>query len=292
VPTTRPQSSPFVRVRAGFSLVELLVVIVIIGIVVAIVVPVAMGARRSAARMREASGARSLMVAWTSYATDERGFVLPGYRSGLDARDENGAAIPPEAYGGDVEVRRRWPWRLAPWLGDDLRRLYTGENAATLERLQAGDRQRFYYFASLYPSMGLNSTWVGGDEARFPVDEALPNGAPNPFFGMSLLRLSAARRPDRTMAFVSSRTAATEDGTINEGNFRVDGPWMATATPQWAIDYDPADPASYGSVSARFNGEALFTTIDGSVDFALPEALRDMRRWCDRAPAAEWWLSQ
>ena len=165
-------------------------VVAIIGIIVAIVVPVAMGARRSAARMREASGARGLMVAWTSYATDERGFVLPGYRSGLEARDENGAPIPPEAYGGDAEVRRRWPWRLAPWLGDDLRRLYHGENAATLDRLQAGDRQRFYYFASLYPSMGLNSTWVGGDEARFPVDEALPNGAPNPFFGMSVLRLN------------------------------------------------------------------------------------------------------
>ena len=277
---------------AGFSLVELLVVVAIIGILVAIVVPVAMGARRSAARMREASAMRSTIVAWISYATDERGFVLPGYRSGFPARDENGNPIPPDTYGGDVEISKRWPWRLAPWLDQDFRRIYCGENAATFERLQSGDPTQFMYFTSLYPSFGLNSAWVGGDEQRFPVDETLPNGALNPFAKWCVLRLSAAKRPGRTMAFVSSRTNATADGTLNEGYFRVDGPWLANATPTWAAEYDPESPAGFGSVSARFGGEALFATIDGGVDFAPVEQLRDMRRWCDGAPGVEWWIGQ
>ena len=49
--------------RAGFTVVELLVVVAIIGILVAIIVPVALGARRSAARMREASALRSVAAA-------------------------------------------------------------------------------------------------------------------------------------------------------------------------------------------------------------------------------------
>ena len=94
------------------------------------------------------------------------------------------------------------------------------------------------------------------------------------------------------MAFVSSRTNATADGTLNEGYFRVDGPWLANATPAWAAEYDPESPAGFGSVSARFGGEALFATIDGGVDFAPVEQLRDMRRWCDGAPGVEWWIGQ
>ena len=56
-------------------------------------------------------------------------------------------------------------------------------DADTLERLRLGDRNQYYYFASLYPSFGMNSAFVGGDEARFPSDPQLPNGADNPFAG-------------------------------------------------------------------------------------------------------------
>ena len=66
----------------GFTLVELLVVLAIIGVLVAIIVPVALGARRAAGRMSEVSALRGVMTGWISYAADQNGFVLPGYKAG------------------------------------------------------------------------------------------------------------------------------------------------------------------------------------------------------------------
>lgn len=278
--------------QCGFTLVELLVVLAIIGVLVAIVVPVAMGARRSAARVREMAALRSVAASWIAYAGDSGGQVLPGYRGGLDARDENGNVIPPESYGGDVEVRKRWPWRLAPWLDQDFRRLYAGANADTLARLQAGDRSQFFYFASLYPSFGLNSAFVGGDEARFPSDAVLPNGADNPFARYCVRRLSGAARPERTLVFCSARTGATADGSMNEGFFRVDAPWLNAPAPRWAPEYDPEGAASCGSVSTRGGDEAMTATADGAVELLPIESMRDMTRWCDAAPEREWWIGK
>lgn len=279
--------------RAGFTLVELLVVLAIIGILVAIIVPVTLGARRSVARMREVAALRAVMVAWTAYATDQKGWVLPGYRSGLPVRLPNGDPIPADAYGGDVEIARRYPWRLAPYLGDDFRALYSGDHEAKLKELQNADPQQYYYFASLYPSFGMNSAWVGGDDARFPVDATLPNGAPNPLARACVTRLSAAKHPESLMVFATARTDAAQDGsgTIAEGFFRIDSPYLVGAAPRWtAPEYDPSLPAAYGNLSARHGDEVVLATVDGGVESLQVERLRDMRRWSDVATGPDWYF--
>ncbi|MEI6475658.1 MAG: type II secretion system protein, partial [Planctomycetota bacterium] len=289
--TSSPQTARTPRL-CGFTLVELLVVLAIIGVLVAIIVPVALGARRAAGRMTEVSALRGVMTGWISYAADQNGFVLPGYKAGYIARDENGNAIPTDAYGGDIEISKRFPWRLAPWLDDDFRRLYVGANAETLAKLQAGDRSKYYYFASLYPSFGMNSAFVGGDDARFPSELVLPNGIDNPFAKYCVTRLSAAKRPQQTIVFASARTGATTDGVINEGYFRVDAPWLNTPAARWATEYDPNDSLSFGSVSARHGDEVVIGTIDGGVELVQVDALRNMTRWCDLAPEREWWIGK
>jgi prepilin-type N-terminal cleavage/methylation domain-containing protein/prepilin-type processing-associated H-X9-DG protein len=66
-----------VRARPGFSLIELLAVIVVVGILSAVLIPVIGGARHSADRVECTSNLRQIGLAVGSYATDHDG-TLPG----------------------------------------------------------------------------------------------------------------------------------------------------------------------------------------------------------------------
>lgn len=276
--------------RRGFTLTELLVVVAIIGIVVAVVLPVLRGARRTAARVQEAAAMRQVLTAWTSYATDSKGALLPGFKTGLPVFQANGEPIPADAYGSVPQIAARYPWRLAKYLGFDFRGLYAGDAAATLQRYESGDPQQYYYFTSLYPSFGLNSVWVGGDEQRYGfLPLTLPNGQVNPLSGFYVTRLSGITRPERLTVFASARTDATDDGGIIEGCFRVESPLFAVGQPAaWGPEYDPAVPSSCGNVSARHSGSAMVGTANGAVELVPIEELRDMRRWSDKATSSTW----
>lgn len=278
---------PRARVRArGFTIVELLTTLGAIVLLVAIVIHAATAVRRTADTTTEMAAARTLGVAWTAYATDHRGAILPGYAEGFRARDAAGEWVDTQTV---PVAAKRWPLRLAPYLGHDFAAFYSGPEADRLDEIAAAPSDEALYAVSAYPSFGLNSVFVGGDENH---------GGFSPIFEQTFgrfyaTRLSTVRHPDRLTVFATSRTdeaAPGETGEIREGFFRVLPPnW---ATPLWADEYDPESPASAGFVSPRHgkNGEdaAIVTTVDGAVETATIEDLRDMRRWSDQATADDW----
>ena len=287
------------RCRLGFSVVELLVVSGLIAVLVAVTFPAIQMVRRAAARTRELTTARMLAQAWTHYATDSSGQVMPGFRVGLPAFRPDGSPIPPDTFSGaGAAISARWPLRLTPYLGRDAMALFAGPQREALSRLeQSADVDRYYYLASLVPSFGLNSAWVGGDSDRLGFLPPTIGGQPNPFSNFYVTRLSAVTHPERLSLFVSSRMANPFAGDplsayfpdpAIEGYFRVDSPWLQARV--WAQAYAPDDPASFGNVSGRERREATVVTVSGATETVPVEQLDDMRRWADQADRADWRL--
>lgn len=270
----------------GFTIVELLTSIAAVAILIALVIHAATAVRTASERASEMASARSLGIAWNGYATDHRGAVLPGYASGFEAVDANGDSIATQTV---PIAARRWPLRLAPYLGHDLASLYSGPNRDYATEIAVLPNDESLYAVSAFPSFGMNSVFVGGDENFGGYSDIFLET----FGRFYVERLSGVQRPDRLIIFATSRTNESTPGStgpIREGFFRVLPP--AWTLPLWADDYDPADPASAGFVSPRHRqGEsevAIVTTVDGGVSTSTIDELRDLRRWSNAANVADW----
>jgi type II secretory pathway pseudopilin PulG len=264
--------------------VELLVVVALVVLVVSLAIPATKSVRNRAAQAVEVSAARQLLVAWTGYATDHAGAILPGYRNGLPAFDENGQSIATQTIG---VAAARYPWRIAPYLGHDFRGLYLDANLRTLEELAATDRSNYLYQTSVFPSLGLNTTFVGGDENDGCFSPAYLN-----VYGKFFVdRLSRVRHTERLLVCASARGADPQSGfgeSILDGWFRVRSP-MFTAS-RWGERYLDEDAASCGHVARRNGARTVCGFVAGHVEVRTPDELRDMRFWADQADAVDWVL--
>ncbi len=290
--TRTAQHSPLVATRRAFTLVELLVVLGIIAGVVAISLPVIAHARSASARMREVSAARLLVSAWQQYAYDADGAVLPGYKSGLPAFDSTHTPIASQTIG---VAASRWVWRLAPYIGHDMRGLFVGEHEQLLRELEATDTSNYLYQTSVFPSFGLNSVWLGGDENFGGFNSAFLAT----FGKFYATRLSEIPQPANMIVFGSARgqEASPIGGGgvegVAEGYFRIRSPNFDTRT--WAAQYAADDPASWGNLSARHGaphgGGIVLGFADGHAETRAPEAVDDMRLWAPNADARNWTLT-
>ncbi|MDI9403833.1 MAG: prepilin-type N-terminal cleavage/methylation domain-containing protein [Limnohabitans sp.] len=270
---------------AGFTLVELLVVLAILALLLAILLPVLSRLRTASTRAREIAAARELVSAWNQYAQDSNGVVLPGYRSGLPAYDEHRDPIAAQTIG---VTANRWVWRLAPYLGHNFGAMYLGEHERLLRELETTDTSNYLYQTSVFPSLGLNSVWVGGDENFGGFSSAFIN-----LYGkFYVTRLSEIQRPSSLLVFASARGQdASPGGTgdVVEGYFRIRSPFFDTRT--WASLYADEDPASWGNLSRRNGGDVVVGYADGHAEAQSPESLDDMRLWSNGATSRDWTLT-
>ncbi|MFO0875529.1 MAG: type II secretion system protein [Phycisphaerales bacterium] len=273
-------------VARAFTLVELLVVVSIIAVLVTLVTVAAGAVRGAGSAAKELALGRSLMTAFVAYATDNRGTLMPGY---YNVQPPLGSVT--DAQGNPItgQGAYRYPWRLAPYLDYNLAGLV--QDKWLLDDLHYTNQ--FNYFVSLYPSLGMNSAFIGGDSSAEgmgfdPVYE-------QQYGRFYMTRLAQPKRPADLIVFGSARTNAPyEPGAppVIEGYFRIESPYMLDR--RWDLSWNPdAPPKQWGFVSMRLKPrKAAFAFLDGHTGYLDDGEVQDMRRWCDLATRPDWKLGE
>lgn len=258
------------RSRAsGFTLIELLVVIAIIAVLASLLLPCLAHAKRRARMMEEMSAGRQELLAAQMYSDDFQGAVFPGYVSDPSAVDGRGQPL-------SYPINARYPWRLVPYLAKSMDLIYSGENRTLLTKLRGQSYSDYVYSVSVFPSLGINSYFIGGHESEFPAAQA------NAAFGAGTVVTKTAdiRQPSQLMMFQSARSKVS--GSESQGYFQVLPPYLKARL--WAVDAKSAStPNQWGFVAPRFGQRTVAALTDGHVEAFGPVEQQDMRRWCNTA---------
>ena len=225
-----------------------------------------------------------MLQAYTLATTDHRGAFIAGYSNDQTEAftGPNGEVIPWPASG-------RYVWRILPYLNNAAASLYVNEQSAWLN--QYAGTENYSYIASLFPSFGLNSEWMGGD-ARTTAMPALESKR---LYGKFL---SDVPHPSRQLVFASAKApdGSDEVSLIKEGYFEIKSPYFPSAGNAWrwhTIDGAPStvpteNSGDHGNLSTRHSGEVLTGQLDGSTEFLSLNELADMRRWAPSANSHDW----
>lgn len=261
----------------AFTLIELLVVIAIIAILASLLLPCLSKARNKARMMEEASAGRQLMFGVQMFSDDNSGAVFPGYVTDPGAVDDEGKALMfPE--------NARYPWRIVPYMAGSMSLIYSGENRAKLDQLRSQSHSEYVYGVSVFPSLGINSYFIGGNESLFPAATA------NTKFGSGtvILKMAEIKRPSDLLVFISARSAVS--GNSAQGYYHVTPPYLKSR--QWAANYIPGNPPDeWGFVAPRFNNRAISAMIDGHAEGLNLKEMQNMQRWCNSADKPDWVLT-
>ncbi len=277
IPARTPKERRCVRCP-GFTLVELLAAVAIVGVLSGILVVGVSSARTAAERTEAISSARSLIKGYLMTPLENQGRYLEGYAdTGSNLRLRNGRTL-----NSGSEEAKRYPWRLAPHLGDSVESLYVGNHKDYYEQIAAHSP----YSASLHPSFGMNTIFVGGHyDGRTSSPAYRPGGRsrgastlPPSFW---VLRPGDAENPSNLIVFATALYSSPPDYPGPVGFHRVLPP-RSPGNPSWG-SYNPEIPANMGHVSLEYGDQAVVAHLDGSVASLGEEEIRDMRRWSNQA---------
>jgi prepilin-type N-terminal cleavage/methylation domain-containing protein len=295
-------------VRRAFTIVELLVVIAAIGLLVGLLFPALRSVAASGRQTVELNAARHLMAGYANYAGVHNDAVLPGHADWVPYRDAHHLSrrLPvydkagKEITGGQLDTaRKRYLWRLAPFMSYNLRGLYLNENQDQLDHIEQSDYTTYLYLASLWPSLGLNTEWLGGDSGSDAYGFLPPDHNLRSFFDFDryyITSLAQVKKPDTLLAFASARgkDPSSPDAQAVEGYYKVQSPYFSAATgTRWSATFNVTDePVDYGYISPRHGGggSACIGFADGHAGLLTKEQLKDMRHWANWATAADWRL--
>ncbi len=278
----------FAVTKKGFTLIELLIVIAIISVLVGLTTVVAAKVLASAKSAKESGAMRSVLQAYVLAATENRGKFIDGYSNNQEETftGPNGEAVTWPASG-------RYVWRIIPYLDNTMTSLYVNEQSEWLTQYYGSDN--YSYVASLFPSFGLNSEWMGGDQRT----TAMPALESKHLYGKFM---SDIPHPSRQLVFASARAPiGTGDGSqelmlVKEGYFEITSPYFPSGGDTWrwhTVDGEHSttptnNSADHGNLSARHDGRVLTGQLDGSTEFVTIKDLADMRRWAPKANTADW----
>lgn len=278
---------------AGFTLVELLVVVTVIAALIAILLPTINTARTNARHTRASAHLKHLATGYATRTSEHRGQFLYGY-------------TPPTLFGKPVTIQTdtghtlglpvadRYPWRLAPYVPGIWPILYEHTHQRPPEPLPHEDpasASAKAYSLSVTPGFGINSCYLGGHHGLWEGFRPA-NGSHVPNRGKHVIfNDTEANRPATLIVFAESQ-ARNAPGLAPDAGIHFLSPPHARG-PKWSVQpnqtFELAQQAQIvGLPMGRYGPRTATAMLDGHVSSLTPPELADMRRWANQAQHPTW----
>ena len=256
----------FTLERAGFSLVEMLVVIAVLGLLAGVSMGAYQKAMARASMGSETSAAKNLIQAYQLATTENGGrFLYSKDPTATGVLNANGQVI------SMAEIRSRYPFRLAPYFNYGMEgTVLVNRNESQIIKIMGSSGFMYDYGVSVFPAMGINRYLIGGNFAR------KPDGTFEVKHGDECVQ-TLAQADQSVIVFASAGNPDVDGYEYVTAPLGPEGQWSSA---KWSKG---VDASNYGHVDGRFDGKAVCAFLDGSVKVLSIDELRDMRLWSRNA---------